>query len=57
MCIFCKCLFLIKNIKLGKVDSIFEDTTNNKEAGVDELASASYIHKDIINNVKKLKNI
>lgn len=28
-----------------------------KEAGVDELASASYIHKDIINNVKKLKNI
>ena len=28
-----------------------------KDAGVDELASASYIHKDIINNVKKLKNI
>ncbi len=28
-----------------------------KEAGVDELASASYIHKDVINNVKKLKNI
>ncbi len=28
-----------------------------KEAGVDELASASYIHKDIINNVKKLKTI
>lgn len=31
-----KIIDLIKNIKLGKVDSIFEDTTNNKEAGVDE---------------------
>ncbi len=28
-----------------------------KEAGVDELASASYIHKDIVNNIKILKNI
>lgn len=28
-----------------------------KEAGVDELVSASFIHKDIINNVKILKNI
>lgn len=28
-----------------------------KEAGVDELVSASYIHKDIINNIKTLKNI
>lgn len=28
-----------------------------KDAGVDELVSASYIHKDIINNIKTLKNI
>ena len=28
-----------------------------KEAGVDELVSASFIHKDIINNIKILKNI
>ena len=28
-----------------------------KEAGVDMLVSASFIHKDIINNVKLLKNI
>lgn len=28
-----------------------------KNAGVDELVSASYIHKDIINNIKTLKNI
>lgn len=28
-----------------------------KEAGVDMLVSASYIHKDIINNIKVLKNI
>ena len=28
-----------------------------KEAGVDMLVSASFIHKDIINNVKILKNI
>lgn len=28
-----------------------------KDAGADELVSASYIHKDIINNIKTLKNI
>lgn len=28
-----------------------------KDVGVDELVSASYIHKDIINNIKTLKNI
>lgn len=28
-----------------------------KDAGVDELVSASYINKDIINNIKTLKNI
>lgn len=28
-----------------------------KDAGVDELVSASYIHKNIINNIKTLKNI
>lgn len=28
-----------------------------KDAGADELLSASYIHKDIINNIKTLKNI
>lgn len=28
-----------------------------KESGVDELVSASFIHKDIINNIKILKNI
>ena len=28
-----------------------------KEAGVDMLVSASYIHKDIVNNIETLKNI
>ena len=28
-----------------------------KDAGADELVSASYIQKDIINNIKTLKNI
>ena len=49
-----------KNLKtLISVDGGINDETGLlcKEAGVDELASASYIHKDIINNVKKLKNI
>lgn len=34
-----------------------ETGTLCKDAGVDELVSASYIHKDIINNIKTLKNI
>lgn len=41
------------------VDGGINDETSLlcKEAGVDMLVSASYIHKDIINNTKTLKNI
>lgn len=41
------------------VDGGINDETGTlcKEAGVDELVSASFIHKDIINNIKILKNI
>lgn len=59
-------IFVLKNIILeGNYKTIIsvDGGINNetgllcKDAGVDELVSASYIHKDIINNIKTLKNI
>ena len=49
-----------KNLKtLISVDGGINDETGKlcKEAGVDILVSASYIHKDIKNNIDILKNI
>ena len=41
------------------VDGGIDDETGLlcKEAGVDMLVSASFIHKDIVNNIKVLKNL
>lgn len=59
-------IFALKNIIIeGNYKTIIsvDGGINNetgllcKDAGVDELVSASYIHKDIINNIKTLKNI
>lgn len=55
-----KNIILERNYKtIISVDGGINNETGTlcKDAGVDELVSASYIHKDIINNIKTLKNI